>query len=82
MAINVSSPMAPRVMVTTSGVLGNSKSSPLDRAIREHSDQGHPIVLADPEGPIAVVYQEAALKLMAALGQQRPAPAPLISMGD
>ncbi|MGB1137350.1 MAG: iron-sulfur cluster carrier protein ApbC [Luminiphilus sp.] len=55
---------------------------PLDRAIREHSDQGHPIVLADPEGPIAVVYQEAALTLMAALGQQRPAPAPLISMGD
>jgi len=29
-----------------------------------------------------VVYQEAALTLMAALGQQRPAPAPLISMGD
>ena len=55
---------------------------PLDRAIREHSDQGHPIVLADPVGPIAVVYQEAALTLMAALGQQRPAPAPLISMGD
>ena len=55
---------------------------PLDRAIREHSDQGHPIALADPEGPIAVVYQEAALKLMAALGQQGPAPTPIISMGD
>jgi len=38
--------------------------------------------LADPEGPIAVVYQQAALKLIAALGQQLPAPAPLISMGD
>ncbi len=55
---------------------------PLDRAIREHSDQGHPIVLADPEGAIAAVYQEAALKLMAALGQQQLAPAPIISMGE
>ena len=55
---------------------------PLDRAIREYSDQGHPIVLAEPEGPIAVVYQEAALKLIAVLGQQQPAPAPIISMGD
>ncbi len=55
---------------------------PLDRAIREHSDQGHPIVLADPEGAIAAVYQAAALKLTAALGQQQPAPAPIISMGE
>jgi len=55
---------------------------PLDRAIREHSDQGHPIVLADPEGAIAAVYQEAALKLTAALGQQQLAPAPIISMGE
>ncbi|MGA1579848.1 MAG: Mrp/NBP35 family ATP-binding protein [Luminiphilus sp.] len=55
---------------------------PLDRAIREHSDQGHPIVLADPEGAIAAVYQAAALKLMAALGQQQLAPAPIISMGE
>ncbi len=55
---------------------------PLDRAIREHSDRGHPIVLAEPDGPVAMVYQEAALTLMAALGQQQPAPAPIISMGD
>ncbi len=55
---------------------------PLDRAIREHSDQGHPIVLADPEGAIAAVYQAAALKLTAALGQQQLAPAPIISMGE
>jgi ATP-binding protein involved in chromosome partitioning len=55
---------------------------PLDRAIREHSDQGHPIVLADPEGAIAAVYQAAALKLTAALGQQQPAPAPIISIGE
>ena len=55
---------------------------PLDRAIREHSDQGYPIVLADPEGAIAAVYQAAALKLTAALGQQQLAPAPIISMGE
>ena len=55
---------------------------PLDRAIREHADTGHPIVCADPEGAIAGVYQAAARELMATLGQQQPASAPVISMGD
>ena len=55
---------------------------PLDRAIREHADPGHPIVCADPEGAITGVYQAAARELMATLGQQQPASAPVISMGD
>lgn len=55
---------------------------PLDRAIREYADQGNPIVCADPEGAVAGVYHAAARELMAALGQQQPASAPIISMGD
>lgn len=55
---------------------------PLDKAIRECSDAGQPIVLAEPEGPVAKVYQEAARQLTAFVGQQQPAAAPVISMGD
>ena len=55
---------------------------PLDKAIREHSDAGQPIVLAEPEGRIAEIYRSAATQLMAVLGQQRSAVAPVISMGD
>ena len=55
---------------------------PLDRAIRECSDAGQPIVLADPEGPVAKVYHEAARQLTAHVGQQLQAAAPVISMGD
>ena len=55
---------------------------PLDKAIREHSDAGQPVVLAEPEGSIAQIYRSAATQLMAVLGQQQPAAAPVISMGD
>ena len=55
---------------------------PLDKAIREHSDAGQPVVLAEPDGPIAEIYRNAATQLMAVLGQQQPAAAPVISMGD
>ena len=55
---------------------------PLDRAIREHSDAGQPVVLAEPEGSIAEIYRSAATQLTAVLGQKQPAAAPVISMGD
>ena len=55
---------------------------PLHKAIREHSDAGQPVVLAEPDGPIAEIYRSAATQLMAVLGQQQPAAAPVISMGD
>ena len=55
---------------------------PLNKAIREHSDAGQPVVLAEPDGPIAEIYRNAATQLMAVLGQQQPAAAPVISMGD
>jgi ATP-binding protein involved in chromosome partitioning len=55
---------------------------PLDKAIREYSDAGQPLVLAEPDGAIAEIYRNAAMQLMAALGQQQPAAAPVISMGD
>ena len=55
---------------------------PLDRAIRECADSGKPIVLAEPDGAISGVYQQAATELMASLGQHQPASAPVISMGD
>ena len=68
--------LAARYQVTLLGQI------PLDRAIREHSDAGQPVVLAEPDGPIAEIYRNAATQLMAVLGQQQPAAAPVISMGD
>jgi len=55
---------------------------PLDRAIRECADAGQPIVVVEPDGAIAGVYQQAATAIMASLGQHQPAQAPVISMGD
>ncbi len=42
-------------------------SLPLKRAIREHSDQGRPIMIAEKEGDIAQQYRNIALKLSAQL---------------
>jgi ATP-binding protein involved in chromosome partitioning len=55
---------------------------PLRRAIRECSDQGRPIVLAEPEGEVAAIYRGAAEQLMKALVEQEPQTTPIISMGD
>ena len=55
---------------------------PLHKAIRENSDAGQPVVVAEPDGPIAEIYRSAAAQLMAVLGQQQPAAVPVISMGD
>jgi ATP-binding protein involved in chromosome partitioning len=38
---------------------------PLDMAIRETSDSGCPIVVADPDGPHATVYRDIAAKVWA-----------------
>lgn len=42
-------------------------SLPLDIKIREQTDSGKPTVVADPEGPIALVYRQIAQKLMTKL---------------
>ena len=41
---------------------------PLHIAIRENSDNGTPIVMADPEGPYTRAYEEIAAKIKAGLG--------------
>src|SRR5947209_4516862 len=41
---------------------------PLDIAIRETSDEGRPIVMAQPGGPLARIYLEMAARLWAKLG--------------
>jgi ATP-binding protein involved in chromosome partitioning len=49
---------------------------PLDIAIRETSDDGRPIVVADPKSPHAQAYRDMAARVWAKLsgGQQRAAP--------
>jgi ATP-binding protein involved in chromosome partitioning len=49
---------------------------PLALTIREHSDSGRPIVVAEPDGPHAQAYREIATRVKAALetGQTRAAP--------
>jgi ATP-binding protein involved in chromosome partitioning len=44
-------------------------SLPLDILIRERSDQGHPIVIADPSNPIAASYREIARKVASKLSK-------------
>jgi ATP-binding protein involved in chromosome partitioning len=54
---------------------------PLDIAIRETSDGGHPIVVADPEGPHAKAYLEIASRLISkidAVMAERESAAPRI----
>jgi ATP-binding protein involved in chromosome partitioning len=55
---------------------------PLSRQIRETSDAGLPIVLADTEGAVAGVYQKAAETLMKTLTDAQTPAAPTISMTD
>jgi ATP-binding protein involved in chromosome partitioning len=40
---------------------------PLDIQIRQQADAGHPIVIAQPEGPAAALYREIARKMAARL---------------
>ena len=42
---------------------------PIDPAIRDGGDSGHPIVVANPESPQAVAFREIAKKISDALGQ-------------
>ena len=57
-------------------------SIPLARVIREQSDIGKPIVTADPDGQIALIYKKAARQLVSLLRGQKPTAAPVISIGD
>lgn len=43
---------------------------PLERAIREQADSGHPTVAASPESPTAMIYRGIARKLAARLAQR------------
>ena len=45
-------------------------SLPLDLAIREHADNGRPTVVADPDGDIARLYREIAVRMAAKLSMQ------------
>src|SRR5690606_14211704 len=40
---------------------------PLDRRIREETDEGEPTVAADPSGPLALAFREAALRAVGEL---------------
>ncbi len=51
---------------------------PLAMPIRESSDDGRPIVVADPQGPHARAYMEIARRLLATLESSRGRPAPRI----
>lgn len=44
---------------------------PIDPAIRDGGDTGHPIVVADPESPQAVAFRDIAKKIAETLGQSR-----------
>jgi len=54
---------------------------PLDLSIREQADGGHPTVVADPDGPIAGIYRDAARHLAARLWAQQTS-APVIRMSE
>ena len=51
---------------------------PLALPIRETSDAGRPIVVADPQGPHALAYMDIARRLLATLQGSRSRPAPRI----
>ena len=51
---------------------------PLALAIRESADAGHPIMIAEPDGPHALAYLAAAESLLATLGRGTARPAPAI----
>ena len=55
---------------------------PLDIAIRETSDSGRPIVVAEPDGPHATAYRDIAGRILDRLeaGSTGPKPAPKISI--
>jgi ATP-binding protein involved in chromosome partitioning len=54
---------------------------PLDVKIRETSDAGQPIVISDPESPLAEAYMEVAKGVIEGLEKGAGKPAPKISMG-
>jgi ATP-binding protein involved in chromosome partitioning len=55
---------------------------PLSRRIRETSDAGEPIVLAEPDNAGALAYRDAASVIMASLDKATRPAAPTISMTD
>lgn len=59
-------------------------SLPLDLSIREHTDSGNPIVVAQPDGAVARAYRvlaESVVQKVEALNASKPAQ-PIISMTD
>lgn len=55
---------------------------PLSRRIRETSDAGEPIVIAERESADAVAYRNAAAEVMASLETAKQPASPIISMSD
>ena len=55
---------------------------PLSRQIRETSDAGQPIVIAEPESVDAMAYRGAAAEVMASLDAATRPATPTISMTD
>lgn len=59
-------------------------SLPLDLSIREHTDSGNPIVVAQPDSPVALAYLELADQVMRRIEQlaRTAAATPVIQMSD
>ncbi len=51
-------------------------------AIREHADGGKPTVVAEPDGPLALLYQQLARKVGARLVRQTAPAMPSISISE
>ncbi len=59
-------------------------SLPLDLSIRQHTDRGTPIVIAQPDGPVAQAYHELARRMIEKIGllAAEATPGPQISISE
>lgn len=53
---------------------------PIDPAIREGGDTGHPIVVVDPASPVAAAFRDIAQKIMSAVGGEGQGNPPIESL--
>jgi len=51
---------------------------PLDASVRQAGDAGEPVVLAQPEGPVARAFQEIAGRLAAAVATRQAHSLPVL----
>ena len=57
-------------------------SLPLDLSIREHTDSGTPVVVADPDGKVAQAYHSLARRLVEKVGQLSAGAGPVIRITE